>query len=57
MTVIVFVCVYATGCFLGSVGMCTHEIAARLYRTIAVNGAFSIEVIKMIEDSGELIHL
>lgn len=37
--------------------MCIHEIAARHYRTIAVNEAFSIEVIKMIEDSGELIHL
>lgn len=37
--------------------MCTDEIAARQYRTIAVNKAFSIEVIKMIEDSGELIHL
>lgn len=37
--------------------MCIHAIAARQYRTIAVNEAFSIEVIKMIEDSGKLIHL
>lgn len=34
-----------------------HEIAARQYRMIAMNATFSIEVIKMIEDSGELIHL
>lgn len=45
------------GGVLGIVGMCIHEIAARQYRMIAVNEAFSIEVIKMIEDSGELIHL
>lgn len=37
--------------------MCTHEIAARLCRMIAGNEAFSTEVIKMIEDSGKLIHL
>lgn len=37
--------------------MCTHEIAARQHRMIAGNGAFSFEVIKMIEDSGKLIHL
>jgi len=37
--------------------MCTHEIAARQCRMIAGNEAFSIEVIKMIEDSGVLIHL
>lgn len=37
--------------------MCTDEIAARRWRTIAVNKASSIEVIKMIEDSSEPIHL
>ncbi len=41
----------------GNAGVCTHEIAARLHRMIGLNEAFSIEVIKMIEDSGELIHL
>lgn len=45
------------GGVLGSAGMCTQEIAARQHRTIAVNEAFSIEVIKMIKDSGKLIHL
>lgn len=42
MMVIVFVCVCAMGVFQGSVGMCIHEIAARQYRKIAVNEAFSI---------------
>lgn len=37
--------------------MCTHKMAARQCRMIAGNEAFSIEVIKMIEDSGKLIHL
>lgn len=37
--------------------MCIHEIAAGQYRMIAVNEAFSTEVIKMIEDSDEPIHL
>ena len=48
---------YVSGEFKGTVGMCTHEIAARQCRMIAGNEAFSIEVIKMIEDSGVLIHL
>lgn len=37
--------------------MCTHEIASRQCRKIAGNEALSIEVIKMIEDSSEPIHL
>lgn len=37
--------------------MCIHEIAGRQCEMIAVNKTFSIEVIKMIEDSSELIHL
>lgn len=43
--------------FKASVEMCIHEIAARQCEMIAVNKTFSIEVIKMIEDSSELIHL
>lgn len=45
------------GCFKECRNVYIHGIAARQYRMIAVNEAFSIEVIKMIEDSGKLIHL
>lgn len=37
--------------------MCRHDRASRQDRKIAVNEAFSVEVIKMIKDSGELVHL
>lgn len=34
-----------------------HDGASRQDRKIAVNEAFSSEVIKMIKDSGELVYL
>lgn len=37
--------------------MCRHDAASRQDRKIAVNEAFSIEVIKMIKDSGKLVCL
>lgn len=58
-TVIVFVCVSV--CRRGGLGgaerKCRHGGASRQDRTIAVNEAFHIEVIKMIKDSGELVYL
>lgn len=53
-------CVYVSGgggCFGGVERMCRRDRASRQVRKIAVNEAFSIEVIKMIKDSGELVHL
>lgn len=44
------------GC-LGVLKTCRQDQASRQGRKISVNEAFSIEVIKMIKDSGELVHL
>lgn len=51
-------CVYVSvGGYLGAWENVQHDRASRQDRMIAVNEAFSIEVIKMIKDSGELVHL
>lgn len=51
------VCVCGGGGVRGDERMRRHDRASRQDRKIAVNEAFSIEVIKMIKDSGELVHL
>lgn len=52
------VCVYVSvGGVWGAERMCRHDGVSRQDRKIAVNEAFSIEVIKMIKDSGKLVHL